>query len=197
MSNNGKVNIYGKEYLTVALRVQNFRQERADWTIATEIVTANEELVIMKASIIDAEGRTRGTGHAEEYRKSSQINRTSALENCETSAIGRALAACGYAGSEYASANEVQNAIHQQQTGQKTGQISGETLDMARISKAAKFIKDTIDADITEEDRTAKLKDAHSRLSNDEKMELLPLLNDTIPDGKRKYRNIFNDYVKQ
>jgi hypothetical protein len=54
------------------------------------------------------------TGLAEEKRTSSQINRTSALENCETSAIGRALAAFGLGGSEYASANEVQNAIHQQ-----------------------------------------------------------------------------------
>jgi len=48
-----------------------------------------------------------GTGHAEEIRGQGPVNRTSALENCETSAIGRALAAIGLSGGEYASANEM------------------------------------------------------------------------------------------
>jgi hypothetical protein len=68
----------------------------------------------MKSIIADETGRILATGHAEEYRKSSQINGTSALENAETSAHGRSLAALGIGGTEFASANEVQNAIHQQ-----------------------------------------------------------------------------------
>ena len=112
--NTGKVKIHGKEYLTVAYRVSNFREDHADWGIITEIVSVDDDSVIMKASVVDPDGRVIGTGFAEEKRASSQINRTSALENCETSAIGRALAACGYGGTEYASANEVENAIHQQ-----------------------------------------------------------------------------------
>jgi hypothetical protein len=68
----------------------------------------------MKSIIADETGRVLATGHAEEYRKSSQINGTSALENAETSAHGRSLAALGIGGTEFASANEVQNAIHQQ-----------------------------------------------------------------------------------
>ena len=112
----GKVNIHGKEYKTVALRVNELRENFPDWGIITEIVEATEEIVIMKAIIKNEQDRIIGTGFAEEKRASSQINRTSALENCETSAIGRALAACGFGGSEYASANEVENAIHQQQT---------------------------------------------------------------------------------
>jgi hypothetical protein len=72
----------------------------------------------MKASIVtlEAEGRTfvLATGYAEERRDSTTINKTSALENCETSAIGRALAAYGYAGTEYASADEVAQAVRQQ-----------------------------------------------------------------------------------
>lgn len=68
----------------------------------------------VRASILDTEGRLRATGHSEEYRKATQINRTSALENAETSAIGRALAGLGIGGTEFASANEVQNAIGQQ-----------------------------------------------------------------------------------
>ena len=111
----GKISIHGKEYKTVALRVNEIR-DKLGYTvgITTEIVEANAEIVIMKASVTDKDGFVIGTGYAEEKRGSSMINKTSALENCETSAIGRALAACGYAGTEYASANEVENAIHQQ-----------------------------------------------------------------------------------
>jgi hypothetical protein len=110
----GIIDIRGKAYQTVALRVQLFRETHPAWSLTTDVVERGEECVVMKAAIADETGRTLATGFAEEYRKSSQINRTSALENAETSAIGRALAALGYGGTEYATANEVQNAIHQQ-----------------------------------------------------------------------------------
>ena len=110
----GIVNIRGKEYQTVALRVQKFRETHPDWSLITQIVSRDENAVVMMASIVNDQNRVLATGHAEEYRSASQINATSALENCETSAIGRALAAAGFGGTEFASANEVQNAIHQQ-----------------------------------------------------------------------------------
>ena len=109
----GVVNIHGKEYKTVALRVAEFREVCPDWSIVTELVAETEDKVIMKASISHV-GVVMGTGYAEEVRSASRINKTSALENAETSAIGRALAACGYGGTEYASADEVANAIGQQ-----------------------------------------------------------------------------------
>jgi hypothetical protein len=112
--NTGVVNIRGKEYQTVALRVQKFREAHPDWELSTEIIKADDVVVIMQARIYNADGKCISTGHAEEFRTSSQINSTSALENAETSAIGRALAAAGWGGTEFASANEVQNAIHQQ-----------------------------------------------------------------------------------
>lgn len=114
MSNTGIIDIRGKEYQTVALRVKLFRDDFPLFTLATEVVERDEDCVVMRAEITNEEGRIIATGHAEEYRKSSQINKTSALENAETSAIGRALAAFGYGGTEFATANEVQNAIHQQ-----------------------------------------------------------------------------------
>jgi len=112
--NTGIVNIRGKEYQTVALRVQKFREAHPDWSIITALVSRDSETVVMLASVMDNQNRIIATGHAEEFRNASQINSTSALENCETSAIGRALAAAGFGGTEFASANEVQNAIHQQ-----------------------------------------------------------------------------------
>lgn len=114
----GIVDIRGKQYQTVALRVQNFRTVHPDFSLVTAVVDRAPEYVVMRAEIHDAGGRVIATGHAEEYRTSSQINKTSALENAETSAIGRALAAFGMGGTEFATANEVMNAIHQQNNGE-------------------------------------------------------------------------------
>jgi hypothetical protein len=111
----GIVNIHGKQYQTVAYRVGKFREIHSfDLSLVTEIVSRDEECVVMKATIANMEGKVLATGHSEEYREASQINRTSALENAETSAIGRALAALGMGGTEFASADEVANAITQQ-----------------------------------------------------------------------------------
>jgi hypothetical protein len=111
---SGKVNINGKEYVTVSYRVKQFRDKYPDTlSILTEITKDEDNVVIMKASIVDKD-IVLATGYAEEVRGSTNINKTSALENCETSAIGRALASFGFAGTEYASADEVQHAIKQQ-----------------------------------------------------------------------------------
>lgn len=117
----GIINIRGKDYQTVALRVANFRQQYPDHSLVTSVVERAPDCVVMRADISDPSGRLIATGHAEEYRNASQINKTSALENAETSAIGRALAAFGIGGTEFASANEVQNAIHQQAAGGQSG----------------------------------------------------------------------------
>jgi hypothetical protein len=111
---SGTIAIHGREYQTVAFRVQRFREAHPDWGLLTSVVERDGECVVVQAQIENETGRILATGHAEEYRKASQINRTSALENAETSAIGRALAALGFGGTEFATANEVANAIHQQ-----------------------------------------------------------------------------------
>jgi hypothetical protein len=113
---NGIVNIKGKEYKTVALRVNEFRESAIykGWSIMTEIVKIDDDQCVIKTQIVNPESKIVATGHAQEFRKASQINGTSYVENCETSSIGRALACLGLAGSEFASANEVVNAIHQQ-----------------------------------------------------------------------------------
>src|SRR3990167_7428164 len=112
-SDSGVVNIHGKSYQTVALRVRNFRDRYPYFTLSTEIVSRDAEVVVMKALIADEKGRVIATGHAEERRAASTINKTSALENAETSAIGRALASFGLGGTEFASADEGANAIAQ------------------------------------------------------------------------------------
>lgn len=109
----GIVTIRGKQYQTVAYRVSNFREKYPAHTIETQLIMQDDEKVIMKALIMDGESLI-ATGYAEEVRAATRINQTSALEVAETSAIGRALAAFGMAGTEYASADEVAAAINQQ-----------------------------------------------------------------------------------
>ena len=113
------VKIHRKEYKTVAERVNDIHANQENLSITTELVSWEGGIVIMKATVTilkadNPDSPNVFTGHAYEKEGSTQINKTSALENCETSAIGRALAAAGYGGTEYASANEVENAIHQQ-----------------------------------------------------------------------------------
>jgi hypothetical protein len=138
MSNTGIVNIRGKEYQTVALRVQKFREAHPSWSLTSEVLFRDSECVVMKSIIADETGRVLATGHAEEYRNASQINGTSALENAETSAHGRALAALGIGGTEFASANEVQNAIHQQSNPDKFIKMIEESNNVEELKSSFK-----------------------------------------------------------
>lgn len=105
-------NIKGKEYAEVNQRIKAFRMVHPNGTITTDIVNIENGIVLMKASITDDEGRLIGTGYAYEKEKGSFINQTSYIENCETSAVGRALGMCGFGiDTSVASAEEVQNAI--------------------------------------------------------------------------------------
>ena len=113
----GVVNIRGKEYLTVAKRVADFREvfKPADgWAIRTWLISNEGDRVVVSASICDKDDHVVATGFAEEDRTQGNINKTSALENAETSAIGRCLAAFGLGGDEYCSADELVNALSKQ-----------------------------------------------------------------------------------
>ena len=111
---DGVVDIRGKKYLTVARRTNDFRERHPDYGIHTEILSIDDATVVCRAVITDEAGRQLSSGIAEESRTSSRINQTSAVENCETSAVGRALAFFGMAGTEIASADEVAGAINAQ-----------------------------------------------------------------------------------
>lgn len=85
------INIKGKEYVTVNERLKEFRNLFKDYSIVTEIIEHGEDYALMKASVIDDKGVTRATGYAREVVAKSPINKFAFIENCETSAIGRAL----------------------------------------------------------------------------------------------------------
>ena len=113
---NGVIVQGGKKYLMVKDRVIVFRNHFGEeWGIETNLLFSDEKRVVVDAKIKNEKNEIIGSGLAEEYRNSSNVNRTSAVENAESSAIGRALASLGLHGGEYASAEEIVNAINNQQ----------------------------------------------------------------------------------
>jgi len=116
------INIKGKEYITVNERLIYFRNtnEFKGFGIKEDIVSIDDTEGIFKVTIYDSNGEPIVSAHAQEYRDSSYINKTSFVENGFTSALGRAL---GYLGigidTSIASANEVQNAVANQKSDNK------------------------------------------------------------------------------
>ena len=110
----------GSSYAEVPQRVKAFRMLHPNGSLTSEIISLENGVVIIKATAADENGNVLGTGHAYEKEGNGFINKTSYIENCETSAWGRALAACGIIGGiednadSIASAEEVMNAQKQQ-----------------------------------------------------------------------------------
>lgn len=108
--------IKGKSYIPVNERIKEFREQYPNLRVLTEIVNLTEDSVVMKATVVDMEGHALANGYAQEDRGSSNINKTSYVENCETSAVGRALGMFGIGiDASVASADEVANAIERQE----------------------------------------------------------------------------------
>ena len=127
---NGKtVSIHGREYATVSLRLAIIRRNLgASLDIVTKVISCDDKQVIMQADIF-IEGKHVATGTAQEFRATSRINQTSFVENCETSAVGRALAMCGLINDSVASADEVSLAIEQSNQKLQSALKALETID--------------------------------------------------------------------
>lgn len=89
------MDVKGKAYTPVNERIKAFRMLYPEGGIETRIEHLDGSRVIIKATVSDGAGRTLSTGHACEIDGANYINQTSHIENCETSAIGRALGALG------------------------------------------------------------------------------------------------------
>jgi len=111
------INIKGKDYVEVNERLKYFRNNYPKYSLTTEVIEKTTDSILIKATIRDEQDREIATGIAEEIKGSTFINKTSYVENCETSAWGRALANMGIGlDTSVASAEEVQNAIANQST---------------------------------------------------------------------------------
>lgn len=90
-----KTDIKGKQYAEVSERILAFRKLNPNGKIITEIIDKSDNDVTVKAIIYDENEKELATGYASEVKK-GLVNSISMLENCETSAIGRALGFCGF-----------------------------------------------------------------------------------------------------
>ena len=163
---DGIVKIHGKEYKTVAKRVADFRDAYPNHRLVTELVSADDERVVMVSKVFDTDDRLVSTGWAEERRDASRLHATSSLEICETSACGRAVSLLhrDLMGTEIASADEVANAIQQQQD---TGPIMAHNEALQRNYASVYFIKEHLELKAWE-----AVAEAWGEITNDDKKAL-------------------------
>ena len=117
-----KIQIKGKDYIEVNERVKQFHKDYPNGSITTELIEMTDRFITKTTVIPDVKNPDRKfTGIAYEKEDSTFINKTSALENCETSSCGRALGMLGIGiDTSIASYNEVANAVTQQKDKPKT-----------------------------------------------------------------------------
>ena len=152
----GKVE--SKDYAEVNQRLKAFRIVFPTGTIATEMLSCKDGVCVFKASVYaDSDPTTNSllaTGHAFEREDASFINKTSYIENCETSAVGRALGMAGFGiDVSIASYEEVANAMANQEK-QEEQQVFPSTSKLLNIDQKAVLIKKFNEKGLTkEEDR--------------------------------------------
>ena len=135
-------NIKGKQYVEVNERIKYFRtaKEYVGWTLTSELVSLEPDSCVVRAEIRNAESTLIATGFAQEDRTSSHINKTSYVENCETSAWGRALANLGIGiDTSIASSDEVAMAIAKQESA--PAQTTATTAQSDVYQQAIEYIK--------------------------------------------------------
>ena len=146
------VNIKGKDYVMVNERIKAFKELYPDYAIVTEIEHLGDGMCVIKAIVMDAEGNPKASGHAYEKEGSSPINKTSYIENCETSAVGRALGFMGIGiDTSICSAEELAIAISQQETPEQIAErkLNGEAVELPTGEDFAKAMKSASTQQIT------------------------------------------------
>lgn len=153
-TDQGKIEYDGKKYLKVSKRLEVIRRHLGfNLSIQTKIEHMSDAFVLVKAIISIYKNNNWhivATGYAEEKRNSSEINRTSAIENAETSAIGRSLACLGLlSDSEYASIDEIVFTLNNKDSNDKESNnkdkksSSNNKISNAQIDYINKLIKNT------------------------------------------------------
>lgn len=146
------VNIKGKDYVMVNERIKAFKELYPGYAIVTEIEHLGDGMCVIKALVMDAEGNPKASGHAYEKEGSSPINKTSYIENCETSAVGRALGFMGIGiDTSICSAEELAIAISQQETPEQIAErkLNGEAVELPTGEDFAKAMKSASTQQIT------------------------------------------------
>jgi len=128
-----------KKYSEVSQRIMAFRKLYPNGVIETEMTLPNDDTCIFRAIIRNENGDVIATGTACEKQSGSYINKTSYIENCETSAVGRALGMCGLGiDTGVATAEEVQNTIQKEEYDSKHPISEEQMLIIAKLDEKQK-----------------------------------------------------------
>tara|TARA_B100001121_G_scaffold308536_1_gene332872 strand:- start:3667 stop:4176 length:510 start_codon:yes stop_codon:yes gene_type:complete len=161
------INIKGKKYVEVNERLKYFRSNYPNHSLLSEITHIDSEMVVVRTQIIDPEDRILASGHAHEEKSASFINKTSYVENCETSSWGRCLANFGIGIDEsVASANEVDIAIKKQNIKSTTKKMTIE-IYQAMMKSIKDGNKDLVVEHMNKYDMTKAQKDAITKAINE------------------------------
>lgn len=149
------IDIKGKRYTTVDSRVEFFREKFPTWSLETEypVLDLDKGVCVCRVIVKDENGKQVADGYAHEWQSKpgSMVNKTSYIENAQTSAVGRALGFIGIGinGMGIATAEEVQTAItHQENNDYPQQQIVPKTTQWANAEIFAQMLEfcDTVDA---------------------------------------------------
>ena len=136
------INIKGKKYVEVNERLKYFRSNYPNYSLTSKITHIDSEMVVIQSDILDPEGRVLASGHAHEEKGANYINKTSYVENCETSSWGRCLANFGIGIDEsVASAQELQIALSKDNKPSSNG-VSKKKMTIEIYQAMMKSIKD-------------------------------------------------------
>lgn len=160
------MDLKGKDYCPVNQRIKAFRSVCPDGFVHTEMMSNDNGICVFRAEVgyfeDDKTKHILGTGTAYEKESSSFVNKTSYIENCETSAVGRALGMAGFGiDTSIASAEEVQNAIlNQEKTAPKTAKTTSKTASITPKKAAANEKPEAETSNFVTADRLKDLFDA-------------------------------------
>ena len=184
------IKIHGKQYVEVNERIKYFRENYKNWSLTSEFIELTENRCVIKAMVLNEENRVMGDGIAEETKGSTYINKTSFVENCQTSAWGRALGSLGIGiDTSIASADEVKTAIAQKE--KNPVKITKKQFE-AMKSSIADGNKEVVKSRMKKYIFTKKQEDELNKLLNNEDVNSDPIIKEELAIVKafKEYNNI-------
>ena len=148
------IDIKGKPYVMVHERVKEFLATKPGWRLVNEVVLLNADECAIVCKVYNEDDKLMSTGHGYERAASGNINKTSHVENCETSAVGRALGFIGIGiDTSIRSAEEEISTIRDSQK-PILSPLSSNWSKAEEAGKAGKLTAEMLDKyDITEKDK--------------------------------------------
>lgn len=167
-----------QDYVTVAERIERFYERYPDGRVITHIVEHDSErgFILMRADVYRNPDDTlpAATGHAYELKSEGYVQRTSYIEVCETSCVGRALAMAGF---------EVRRGIASREEIEKSSRMSQEQQGREQVAPTPAPVK-------KQDDPAEQGAAADGNATDEQKQQILSLLEDLRPGDRRAQKKL-------